>query len=263
MPALQPSLESVDVSDAVQSFHQNGFGLLRGFFSADDIRLLNAETQGLLDRRDLIETNNLRCRWQDDVETKACLFDAFDPVIDLGPECAQIANAPSIHSLLNSIYGEPGKLFKDKLIYKPPGARGYAMHQDYIAWPTFPRSFLTIVVAIDAADVTSGCIEVFPNYHRQGCLTPEDGNYHEIPTGTVDESSGVKLNLMPGDIAFFGGFTPHRSAPNRSRKSRRQLYLSYNAESDGGDYRETHYREFHAWLKERYAEYGRNETYFA
>ena len=49
---------------------------------------------------------------------------------------------------------------------------------------------------------------------------------------------------------------------NRSPTSRRLLYLSYNADSDGGDQREKHYREFHAWLKERYAEYGKTKVYF-
>jgi hypothetical protein len=86
--------------------------------------------------------------------------------------------------------------------------------------------------------------------------------YHELPLEKVDESRGVKLDLRPGDIAMFGAFTPHRSAPNRSDRWRRQLYLSYNADSDGGDQRDRHYHEFHAWLKDRYAEYGKTETWF-
>ena len=72
----------------------------------------------------------------------------------------------------------------------------------------------------------------------------------------------MPLVLEPGDVAIFGGFTPHRSDPNVSDRWRRQLYLSYNALSDGGDQRAKHYREFHAWLKVKYAEYGKNETYF-
>jgi hypothetical protein len=93
-------------------------------------------------------------------------------------------------------------------------------------------------------------------------LTPEDGMYHELPQEMVDESTGVRLDLQPGDIALFGAFTPHRSAPNRSSRWRRQLYLSYNAASDGGPRRDAHYEEFHTWLKERYAEYGKHNVYF-
>ena len=78
----------------------------------------------------------------------------------------------------------------------------------------------------------------------------------------MDEARAVPLVLEPGDVAVFGGFTPHRSDPNVSERWRRQLYLSYNASSDGGEQREKHYREFHAWLRKKYAEFGKADTYF-
>lgn len=56
----------------------------------------------------------------------------------------------------------------------------------------------------------------------------------------MDEATAVPLVLEPGDVAVFGGFTPHRSDPNVSAGPRRQLYLSYNADSAGGDPRAKH-----------------------
>jgi len=252
-----------EAEDLARRFHADGYAIVRGVFSPAEIAACDAELSRLLERQDLIDTNNLRCRWQTDVQTDACIFDAFDPVIDLGEMCHRMARDERLLDLLATIYGEPAALFKDKVIYKQPGATGYAMHQDYIGWPTFPCSFTTAIVAIDPADAQSGCTEVFPGYHRRGALTPEDGMYHEIPPGMVEEACGVKLELAPGDVAIFSGFTPHRSAANRSRRWRRQLYMSYNAASDGGERREAHYREFHAWLRQRYAEYGRTDVYFA
>ncbi len=255
---LCPSAQATLARD----YRAAGYAVVRGVFTAAEIARLDAEAKQLAARTDLIDTNNLRCRWQEDASTGACLFDAFDPVVDLGPACANIATDSRLLGLVAAVYGEPGHLFKDKLIFKPPGASGYGLHQDYIAWPTFPRSFLTAVVAIDGAHATNGCIEVFPRVHERGLLTPADGNYHEIPDESLAGCESVKLELAPGDVALFGAFTPHRSGANRSRGWRRQLYLSYNAASDGGDYRETHYREFQAWLLERYAEYGLSEVYF-
>ncbi len=153
-------------------------------------------------------------------------------------------------------------MFKDKLIFKPPGAKGYDLHQDFIAWPDFPRSFLTAVIALDGTDLENGCTVVYPGYHRQGCLSPEDGDYHPLPRELVDEAKAVPLVLEPGDVAIFGCFTPHGSAPNRSQRWRRQLYLSYNAFSDGGERRQKHYEEFHLWLRKKYAEYGKHFVYF-
>jgi ectoine hydroxylase-related dioxygenase (phytanoyl-CoA dioxygenase family) len=176
--------------------------------------------------------------------------------------CARLAADPRLLGLLAGVYGEPAHLFKDKLIFKPPGAKGYDLHQDYIAWKDFPRSFITVLVPVDPCHRGNGCTEVFPAYHRQGCLAPEDGDYHPLPADVVDESKVVPLELEPGDVALFGAFTPHRSAPNRSAGWRRQLYLSYNAASDGGERRTAHYQEFHAWLKVKYAEYGKHHVYF-
>ena len=52
------------------------------------------------------------------------------------------------------------------------------------------------------------------------------------------------------------------SGPNRSDRWRRVFYLSYNASSDGGEQRDQHYAEFKTWLQERYAEYGKTQTFF-
>jgi hypothetical protein len=86
-------------------------------------------------------------------------------------------------------------------------------------------------------------------------------------TGTVATSTAA---LFADDVAryrfdcfaIFSGYTPHRSAPNRSAQSRRLLYLSYNALSDGGDQRDPRYAEFRGWLQDRYAEYGKTSTFF-
>jgi hypothetical protein len=258
-----PATLAAHGAGAAERYLRDGYLLLPGLFAADEAAAAADEADRLLrECHDLIHTDNLRCRWQNHVETGECLFETFDPVIDLSPACAAVARAPRILGALAPLLGGPACLFKDKLIYKPPGARGYDLHQDYIAFPGFPRSFTTVVVALDPCGPDNGCTEVFPGYHRQGCLSPEDGNYHPLPAGTVDEADAVPLVLKPGDAAVFGCFTPHRSAPNRSGRWRRQLYLSYNALADGGDQRDGHYWYFLDWLRQRYAEYGKVSTYF-
>jgi ectoine hydroxylase-related dioxygenase (phytanoyl-CoA dioxygenase family) len=244
------------------AYDRDGFVVLRGLFSSAEMAAAAAEANVLLRRNDLISVRNLRCRWQTSVTSGECSFETFDPVIDLAPACRAIAEHPRLLAELADLYGEPACLFKDKLIYKPPGLPGYGLHQDWIAWPGFPRSFLTVVVPLDSTDAANGCTEVFPGYHTGGSLSQEDGQYHELPAGTVDETRCVPLALEPGDAAVFSGFTPHRSAPNCSERWRRQLFLSYNKLSDGGPQRDAHYAEFHQWLRKRYAEYGKTDVYF-
>jgi len=246
----------------IADYRAEGFVAVRGVFASAEVAELDAEAVQLLQRTDLMDSDNIRCRWQNCVETGECRFDCFDPVIDISPVCDRIAHNPRLIAIVSALYGERAHLFKDKLIFKPPGAQGYALHQDYISWKSFPKSFVTVIVAIDSSDASNGATEVFPGYHTRGCMTPEDGMYHELPLESVDVSKGVMLELAPGDVAIFSGYTPHRSAPNHSAQSRRLLYLSYNADSDGGDQRDAHYAEFKSWLKDRYAEHGKTYTFF-
>src|SRR5262249_30310384 len=118
------------------------------------------------------------------------------------------------------------------------------------------------LIPLDPADRDNGCTVVYPGYHHGGPLTPPDGQYHELPEGTVDGSKAVPLGLEPGDVAGVGGFTPPPPDPDRAGRRAPPVYLSYNASSDGGDQREKHYREFHAWLRKKYGEYGKTDTYF-
>jgi ectoine hydroxylase-related dioxygenase (phytanoyl-CoA dioxygenase family) len=256
--ANQPRVSNADVA----RYHDEGYLIVRDVFDAEEIGALAAECDTLVARAELIDKQNIRCRWSDHYETKECRFDCFDPVIDIGPVSRYFAYDDRILSILRAIYDDEAHLVKDKLIFKPPGAKGYDLHQDYIGWTSFPESFITVIIAIDPTDAGNGATSVYTGYHQNGCLSPRDGNYHQLADDVVDESRKVVLDLAPGDIAMFGGFTPHRSAPNRSPHWRRQLYVSYNAGRDGGDQRDVHYREFHEWLVKKYAEYGKHGVWF-
>lgn len=248
-------------AEQIAAYHRDGYLIVPGVFAveADELKREAARLMGLIH---LLDSNNIRCRWQNHVKTGECRFDCFDPVIDLSPVCERVARDARLSGLVAALYGEPAFLFKDKLIFKPADAKGYDLHQDYIAFPGFPESFLTAIIAIDASTAESGATEVFPGLHRQGCLSPRDGEYHPLEEKVVEGCAAVTLDLLPGDVALFSGFTPHRSGPNRSEHSRRLLYLSFSAARDGGDLRAGHYAYFHGWLQEKYAEFGKTQTYF-
>ena len=243
-------------------YRADGFITARGLFSPAEVAEMSAEADRLFLRTELIDTDNIRCRWQNNEITGECRFDGFDPVIDLSPLFARVARDPRLLELAGATYDERAFLFKDKLIFKPPAAQGYALHQDYISWKTFPETFCTIILAIDPSNADNGATEVFPGYHAQGLMGPRDAKYHPLNETHVDFSRGVILTLQPGDAALFSGYTPHRSGPNRSTCWRRMLYTSYNAQSDGGEQRSRHYAEFKDWLMERYAEYGKTNVFF-
>ena len=77
-------------------YRADGYVIVRGVFSADRIAALAEEADRLRGRADLIDSDNIRCRWQTVAETGECRFDCFDPVIDLSPLCASTSRDPHL-----------------------------------------------------------------------------------------------------------------------------------------------------------------------
>lgn len=239
------SSETFGLSDEqLAAYQEHGFLVLRGLFTPEEMTALRDETDRLLNERsDLIDRNNLRCRYMPHHETGEPLFEVFDPINDVSPICQQFALDDRILRVMEAIYGEPARLFKEKLIFKPPGAMGYKLHQDIpLYWKGFPRTFVTVLMPIDKTTRENGCTEVYSGYHAD--FLSDSPDVYMLPDDMVSLERGTWLEMEPGDIAIFHGLTPHRSQPNKSNSMRRTFYVSYNAVSDGGDQREAHYAQF-------------------
>jgi hypothetical protein len=251
------------LSEAEVAFYKTeGYLILPGVFRPDEMITLAEDVERVCrERADLIDANNLRVRFKAHRQTNDPLFEVFDPIADLSPVARAITRDGRILDRLRDLYGEPAEVFKDKLIYKPAGASGATLHQDWIAWPGFPESFLTVVVAIDSFTADSGATDVFPRCHTRGYLSAKDGQHHYVELAELP-AEPVPLLLDPGDIAVFTCFTPHRSAANTASQARRGYFISYNARSDGGDQYDQHYREFHAWLRAKAPDDKRPHLFF-
>jgi ectoine hydroxylase-related dioxygenase (phytanoyl-CoA dioxygenase family) len=248
--------------EQVTFYRTEGYLLLRNVFRPEDLSGLTDEVDSIFrNRPDLISADNMRVRFKPHVDTNEPIFEVFDPIADLSPIAKSIVQDRRILDRLHDLYEEPACLFKEKLIYKPPGATGATLHQDWIAWPGFPESFLTVVVPLDSFNEHSGATEVFPRCHLNGYLSPKDGQHHYVELKDLP-TVPVPLIMEPGDIAIFGCFAPHRAGANTSSLPRRGYFISYNALSDGGEQYQKHYPEFHAWIRAKTPEPRRSQLFF-
>ncbi len=245
-----------------ETYARDGFHVAPSLIDPALITAAVGEADALVDDAVLIDRKNLRVRWTRHLDTDAPLFELFDPIVDLSPACKAIAESPALLDALRAVLGDEPVLVKDKLIFKPPGTVGYPLHQDFIAWPGFPEGFTTALIALDAAGPDSGPVEVFRGAHARGCLAERDGSFHMLHEDTVAGFERVPLHLQPGDVAIFGGFMPHRSAPNRSAQFRRHMLISYAPASDPGEPRAAHYRRFHHYLRAVYGSMGLANLHF-
>lgn len=237
MPAalLEPKCPRESAID-VETYRRTGFLHLPGLIPSDLIAAAAAAADALPQRHpELLVRENVRIEFADTKVWK------WDPVVDICPEIAVLARDPRILAVVRAIYdGREPRLFKDKLILKPPGSHGNGLHQDYTWWQGFPRTLVTVTIAIDGGTTENGCTEIYPGMHTQGLLH-EPGKIMHLPDATVAGQPSHLFASNPGDVAIFNCFAPHRAGENRSTAARRQLFLTYNDGADG-DLHAAHYR---------------------
>jgi ectoine hydroxylase-related dioxygenase (phytanoyl-CoA dioxygenase family) len=130
--------------------------------------------------------------------------------------------------------GWPGaRINQDNVLWKPPGARPLAFHQDdsYQQW-VVPPELCTCWMALDATHETGGTIEYVAGSHRWD-LGPPAARFHApddyeremreaaARAGVVPDV--VRIELPAGGGIFHHGRTFHGSGTNRTDAPRRAL----------------------------------------
>ncbi|MGW7684847.1 phytanoyl-CoA dioxygenase family protein [Kribbella sp. NPDC054772] len=116
--------------------------------------------------------------------------------------------------------------------FKPPGARGQALHQDNMSLRADPETCLAAWIAIDDVDSSNGGLAVVPGSHKSELLCPEPADLSESFTGLEvaipDGMQRVQTQMAAGDALFFHGSVVHGSKPNSTPdRFRRALIFHY------------------------------------
>jgi ectoine hydroxylase-related dioxygenase (phytanoyl-CoA dioxygenase family) len=140
---------------------------------------------------------------------------------------------PKVLGVLAELFGEEPLAAQDMFYFKPPGARGQALHQDNFFLKVEPGTCIAAWTAIDSADEENGCLSVVPRTNGldiQCAHLTERTDLFAYPR-EVDVPEGmeaVPVRMGAGDVLFFGGNLIHGSYPNRSAtRFRRSLICHY------------------------------------
>src|SRR5579864_5449317 len=225
--------DSAEDPRAVEHFRQTGWVHVRDAGASARAEELQSwadeiaawpDDGGWMHHRELTEHGPALCRTENMVPYHPALRDLL---------CSGVLVASA-----GALLGEPAVLYKDKLNYKLPGGAGYAPHQDAPAY-RFVEVHVSCMLAIDDANETNGCLEVVSGAHDR--IWPLD-DVGCIRADVVASLSWEPVPVRAGDVLWFHSRTPHRSGANTSSRSRRALYPTYNARSEG-DLREEYYRQ--------------------
>ncbi|MFF2051059.1 phytanoyl-CoA dioxygenase family protein [Leifsonia sp. NPDC058194] len=136
-----------------------------------------------------------------------------------------------ITGIVQSLVG-PVHAAQSMFYFKPPTARGQAMHQDNLFLQAHPETCIAAWIAVDDCDGENGGLKMVPGSHRYELVCPEEADPEEsftnaevkLPEGMAAEQTVLEA----GDMLFFHGSMVHGSGPNRSAdRFRRSLIFHY------------------------------------
>ncbi len=217
-------------SQGLEDFSRDGFIVVKGLYGAEEIESLSRRIDALVSRPP--EKGGPMVYFEDNLSRKGGrILSRIEKFSESDPGLKDFIYAEKIMRVVNALLGEPAVLFKEKVNFKLPGGGGFEAHQDIQpGWDEYAPYFLSVLVTVDESTLANGCLELAAGHHKRGMI----GRKWKPLEG--DELRGIEFKpypMAPGDVAFFDCFVPHQSKPNRTDKPRRNLYLTYNRESDG------------------------------
>lgn len=222
-----------------EKFEKEGFYVLRGVLSGNDVDRLSSPIRAAFRRGDY------------DTFHKGLAYPApgihsMGPrILDKHPDIAEVSLAhPAIVSAVEELFGEPAILAQYWSIMRPPGAgvsdkpfvHGSGTHYDYKPWRcvgSYVKWMFAVIPFINYTE-SIGPLTVSPGSHQKTTVLPSNGRLHQVDAAKVPEPSKIELvdpSLKKGDVVLMDGFLWHEPRPNYGNSDRCGLYMKFHAKS--------------------------------
>ncbi len=143
---------------------------------------------------------------------------------------------PRLNACMTALLGKEPYAVQTMLYFKPPGARGQALHQDNFYLRVQPGTCIAAWMALDYCDEENGCLMVVPGTQDLPilCTVPADTtqSFTDITVPVPKDMPIVPVVMEPGDVLFFNGSLIHGSNPNRTTDRFRRALIGHYAVGD-------------------------------
>ena len=139
---------------------------------------------------------------------------------------------PRFREGLATLLGADPYAVQTMIYFKPPGARGQALHQDQFYLQVQPGTCMAAWLALDDCDEANGCLQVAPGSHTLPELCTEEADtaqsFTDVTVPLPEQVRTAPVLMKAGDVLFFNGQLIHGSFPNRTTdRFRRSLIGHY------------------------------------
>jgi hypothetical protein len=136
-----------------------------------------------------------------------------------------------INACLTRLLGREPYAVQTMLYFKPPGARGQALHQDNFYLRVQPGACMAAWLALDRCDEGNGCMQVVPGSHAWPLLCTERADttlsFTDVTVPLPPGQEVRAIGMEPGDVLFFNGTLVHGSYPNISTDRFRRALIGH------------------------------------
>jgi ectoine hydroxylase-related dioxygenase (phytanoyl-CoA dioxygenase family) len=239
--------------EQVREFKEKGFIVIKGFFGPDEMAKLSAWLDELRDRQPA-EGEEAKYFETSPISGENILVRIENVIGDRNREASDLLISDKAREALTQLLGEAPMLFKEKINYKLPGCRPDKLHQDQAAgWNAYCDFFISMAIVVDENRLDNAALSFMNSGNYEKRLMTEEWQPLTVDDPPYQpEDEYVLLEADPGDVVFFDAYVPHGSPANTGSRSRRNIFLTFNKESDG-DMREKYYRD-------KWASYAPNQA---
>lgn len=230
--------QRVLTEEQVKSFHDEGFLVVKGMYSAEETEQISQWTDDVAAYPEV--PGKYMMYFEEGAQGQGRILSRIENFVPYHQGFNTLITARRMQQAVCELFGQDAVLFKDKINFKLPGGDGFKEHQDVQAgWDTYSPLHITAMIAIDETNEENGSLEMLPAMHKKGLLGEM---WAPLTDDDTEGRNYIPVHCQPGDAVFFDSYAPHRSGPNLSSDRRRVLYITYNT-LESGDHRAQYYAD--------------------
>ena len=216
--------------DEIHQFDQKGFLIKKNFFNKSFVQKISKEINKLKykDKRKKVD----RYFGESEQNSQKSILVRIENFYKKSKYLTNLIDNKSIKEILSKLFKNKAILFKEKINFKPPGCGPDKLHQDSQAgWNKYTKDFINVLLSVEKITNNNGCLHI--DISGNNCSKLMSKKMKPLKMKELKNPKFKRLLLGEGDLVFFNSYTPHFSYSNNSKKSRSQVYLTYNKEKDG------------------------------
>jgi ectoine hydroxylase-related dioxygenase (phytanoyl-CoA dioxygenase family) len=199
------------VTDHVREFQDQGFTMVRGFFSPDELGSIRAAIQ---------ETDQ---QTRDPLTSGGMIFNA--QIYRYSTAMQQFLAQQKIIDFLEPIAGGDLWVRWDQAVTKHPGAGVFRWHQDN-GYNQLLTQHYQVWIALTESRNQNGALWLAPGSHKRGRLPHRRVENRQVEC-TADIGETTCIDAQIGDLILFSSLMLHRTGPNEADTSRLAFVAEY------------------------------------